>query len=81
MADEDGRDKIVAEFLVETCRRQPSEHDVFAATGLAWAATMRLCVWESNLDPQVFFDLHFYRAMLCVRDTSRGPVSVSLSVC
>ena len=25
--------------------------------------------------------LHFYRAMLCIRGTSHGPVSVRLSVC
>jgi len=26
-------------------------------------------------------DGHFYRAMLCIRGTSHGPVSVRLSVC
>ena len=28
-----------------------------------------------------FFSLFFYRAMLCIRGTSHGPVSVRLSVC
>jgi len=27
------------------------------------------------------YEVHFYRAMLCIRGTSHGPVSVSVSVC
>ena len=36
-----------------------------------------------SLTYKVFVNTHFYRAMLCIRGTSHGPVSVSvcLSVC
>ena len=42
-------------------------------------ATVRQCLG----DTETAILLHFYRAMLCIRGTSHGPVSVSvcLSVC
>jgi len=32
-------------------------------------------------DARISSAMRFYRAMLCIRGTSHGPVSVSLSVC
>jgi len=36
--------------------------------------------WLSSVETQVV-KYHFYRAMLCIRGTSHGPVSVCVCVC
>ena len=53
--------------------------DMQAESGSSFCKTQKTGPWKEYMVRRLI--MNFYRAMLCIRGTSHGPVSVCLSVC